>query len=202
MVGKEFRPALTKRTSLRYRGLYECQYPPVPDTEQKARPRPQKMEKTMPSIRDRLNQLNLTLPKPVKPVASYIPAVSTTPGARLVFIAGQIPMREGALIAAGSVPNTVSLEQAQECAKQCVLNGLAALEAEIGDLARVKRVIRVGVFVACEHGFTEHPKVANGASELLVQLLGDPGKHARAAVGCPSLPLGAPVEVEFVFEVE
>lgn len=156
----------------------------------------------MASIRDRLAELNLTLPKPAKPVASYIPAVATTPGRRLVFIAGQIPLRDGALIAAGSVPNTVSLGQAQECARQCVLNGLAALEAEVGDLARLRRVIRVGVFVACEHGFTEHPKVANGASDLLVQLLGDAGKHARAAVGCPSLPLGAPVEVEFLFEVE
>lgn len=156
----------------------------------------------MPSIRDRLAELNLTLPKPAKPVASYIPAVSTAPGGRLVFIAGQIPLRDGALIAAGSVPNTVSLGQAQECARQCVLNGLAALEAEIGDFAKLRRVIRVGVFVACEHGFTEHPKVANGASDLLVQLLGDAGKHARAAVGCPSLPLGAPVEVEFLFEVE
>lgn len=156
----------------------------------------------MPSIRDRLTELNLTLPKPAKPVASYIPAVSTTPGGRLVFIAGQIPLRDGALIAAGTVPNAVTLEQAQECARQCVLNGLAALEAEIGDFSKLRRVIRVGVFVACEHGFTEHPKVANGASDLLVQLLGDAGKHARAGVGCPSLPLGAPVEVELLFEVE
>ena len=106
------------------------------------------------------------------------------------------------MIAAGSVPGAVSIELAQECARQCVLNGLAALQAEISDLARVVRVVRVGVFVACEHGFTEHPKVANGASELLVALFGDAGKHARAAVGAPSLPLGAPVEVEFLFEVE
>ncbi|MBL8746823.1 MAG: RidA family protein [Phycisphaerae bacterium] len=155
----------------------------------------------MPAIRDRLAELNLTLPKPAKPVASYIPAVTTTPNSRLVFIAGQVPFRDGSLIAAGSVPGSVSIEQAQECARQCVLNGLAALEAEIGDLAKLRRVVRLGVFVACEHGFTEHPKVANGASDLLVQLLGEAGKHARAAVGAPSLPLGAPVEVEFIFEV-
>lgn len=156
----------------------------------------------MPTIRDRLTELGLTLPKPAKPVAAYIPAVTTQERARLVFIAGQVPFRDGSLIAAGSVPNSVSIELAQECARQCVLNGLAALEAEIGDLSRVRRVVRVGVFVACEHGFTEHPKVANGASELLVQLLGEAGKHARAAVGSPSLPLGAPVEVEFIFEIE
>lgn len=151
----------------------------------------------MPAIMDRLAQMGLTLPKPAKPVASYIPAVRH---GDLLFIAGQVPLREGTLIAAGTVPGIVSIEQAQECARQCVLNGLAAAAAELGDLDRLTRVIRLGVFVACEHGFTEHPKVANGASDLLVQLLGDAGKHARAAVGCPSLPLGAPVEVEFLFE--
>ncbi len=155
----------------------------------------------MPTILERLAEMNLTLPKPAKPVASYIPAVAVGPSARLVFIAGQIPLREGSLMAAGTVPGSVSIEQAQECARQCTLNALAAVAAEIGDLARIRRIVRVGVFVACEHGFTEHPKVANGASDLLVALLGDAGKHARAAVGCPSLPLGAPVEVEFVFEV-
>lgn len=156
----------------------------------------------MTNVRERLTEMGLTLPKPAKPVASYIPAVSVGGNAQLVFIAGQVPLREGALIAAGTVPGAVSIDQAQECARQCVLNGLAALEAEIGDLVKVRRVVRVGVFVACEHGFTEHPKVANGASDLLVALLGDAGKHARAAVGAPSLPLGAPVEVEFLFEVE
>ncbi len=156
----------------------------------------------MPTVREQLAKLNLTFPKPAKPVASYIPAVSVGPASRLVFIAGQVPFRDGSLIAAGTVPNAVTLEQAQECARQCVLNGLAALEAEIGDLAKIRRVVRLGVFVACEHGFTEHSKVANGASDLLVALLGEAGKHVRAAVGAPSLPLGAPVEVEFIFEVE
>lgn len=156
----------------------------------------------MGDVHARLKDLNLTLPKPAKPVAAYIPTVSVGSGARLVFVSGQVPFRDGALIAAGTVPGAVSIEQAQECARQCVLNGLAAVEAEIGDLSKIRRVVRVGVFVACEHGFTEHPKVANGASELLVALFGEAGKHARAAVGCPSLPLGAPVEVEFLFEVE
>lgn len=153
----------------------------------------------MPTLEARLNELGLSLPVAPKPVASYIPTVRQ---GNLVFVSGQVPLRDGALIAAGTVPGAVSIEQAQECARQCVLNGLAALKAEIGDLANIRRVIRLGVFVACEHGFTDHPKVANGASDLLVKLLGDAGKHARAAVGAPSLPLGAPVEVEFLFEVE
>lgn len=155
----------------------------------------------MADVRARLVELGLTLPKLNKPVASYVPAVSVPAGARLVYISGQVPFRDGVLMAAGTVPGAVSIEQAQECARQCALNGLAALEAEISDLARLRRVVRMGVFVACEHGFTEHSKVGNGASDLLVKLLGDAGKHARAAVGCPSLPLGAPVEVEFLFEV-
>lgn len=155
----------------------------------------------MPGIRERLAQLNLTLPEPVRPIASYVPAVRPA-GGQLVYVSGQVPLRNGTLMAAGTVPGSVSIEQAQECARQCVLNALAALEAEIGDLARLRRVVRLGVFVACEHGFSDHPKVANGASDLLVALLGDAGKHARAAVGCPSLPLNAPVEVEFLFEVQ
>jgi enamine deaminase RidA (YjgF/YER057c/UK114 family) len=152
----------------------------------------------MPTIESGLLELGLTLPTAPKPVASYIPAVRV---GSLVFVSGQVPLKDGAMIASGTVPGGVSIEQAQECARQCVLNGLAALKAEIGDLGKVRRVVRVGVFVACEHGFTDHPKVANGASDLLVRLLGDTGKHARAAVGAPSLPLGAPVEVEFLFEV-
>ena len=111
-------------------------------------------------------------------------------------------MRDGQLIAKGSVPGQVSLEVAQECARQCVLNGLAAVKAAVGSLGEVKQVVRVGVFVCSEAGFHDQPKVANGASELLVQVFGDAGKHARAAVGSIALPLGAPVEVEFLFEVQ
>lgn len=154
----------------------------------------------MPDINHRLAELGLTLPDAPKPVASYIPAVSLPAG--VVLISGQIPARAGQLIAAGKVPHEVSLETAQQCARQCVLNGLAALKAEIGDLRRIKRVAKLDVFVACDPSFTDHPKVANGASDLLVELLGDAGKHARAAVGSPSLPLNAPVEVAFTFVIE
>lgn len=147
-----------------------------------------------------LSELGLTLPEPAKPIAAYVPVVLAT-DERLAFVSGQVPLSAGALLASGPVPSAVSIEKAQECARQCVVNGLAALRAAVGDLDRVRRVVRVGVFVACDPGFTDHPKVANGASELLVKVFGEAGKHARAAVGAPSLPLGAPVEVEFLFEI-
>lgn len=150
------------------------------------------------TIHQRLDELGLILPDPAKPVAAYIP---TRLVGNLLYVSGQIPSRDGRLIHTGTVPVAVSVEQAQQCARQCVLNGLAAARAALGSLDRIASVVRVGVFVACEAGFAEHPKVANGASDLLVSIFGDAGKHARAAVGSPSLPLGAPVEVEFLFEV-
>ena len=146
----------------------------------------------------RLRELGFTLPEVAKPVAAYVPAVRT---GDLVFISGQIPIREGSLLAQGRVPNEVSMEQARECAVQCTLNALAALKADAGSLDRVARVVRLGCFVACEPGFHEQPKVANGASELLQAIFGERGRHARAAVGSVDLPLGVPVEIEFLFEL-
>lgn len=146
----------------------------------------------------RLVELGITLPTPPKPVAAYIPCQRT---GNLLYISGQIPMRNGQMIAKGAVPSEVSIEKAIECARQCVINGLANAKAELGSLAKVKQVVRVGAFVCSDRGFTEQPKVANGASELLVAVFGDAGRHARAAVGSIALPLGAPVEVEFLFEV-
>jgi enamine deaminase RidA (YjgF/YER057c/UK114 family) len=145
-----------------------------------------------------LAKAGIGLPPPSKPVAAYIPVQVA---GDLVYVSGQIPMRDGALIAKGRVPSQVSLEAAQECARQCVLNGLAAVKARCGNLNRVKSVVRIGVFVACDVDFVDHPKVANGASELLHKAFGDQGLHARAAVGAPSLPLGAPVEVEMLLEL-
>lgn len=146
-----------------------------------------------------LAAIGLSLPTPAAPVAAYIPARRT---GNLVFISGQIPFRDGKLIATGIVPNEVSMDVARECAVQCGLNGLAALKAEIGSLTKVRQVVRLGVFVACNPGFGDQPKVANGASELMQKAFGESGRHSRASVGAPSLPLNAPVEVEFVFEVE
>ncbi len=155
----------------------------------------------MSNLMARLADRHLTLPEPAAPVASYVPAVSVHSGA-FVFISGQIPIKDGELLATGQVPTDVSVELAQACARQCVLNALAALQQEIGDLGRLRRVVRLGCFVAAPSDFIDHPKVANGASDLLLDLLDDDGKHARAAVGVPSLPLGVPVEIEFTFLVD
>ena len=147
----------------------------------------------------RLAELGLELPIAPKPVAAYIPAVRT---GNLVYVSGQVPFREGKLMATGSVPSAVSVEDAREAALQCALNALAALGSVIaGDFDRVVRIVRLGVFVASDAGFVDQPKVANGASELLVDLFGDAGRHARAAVGSIALPLGATVEVELLAEV-
>ena len=118
----------------------------------------------------------------------------------LVFVSGQLPMKDGVL-AKGSVPGQVGIEPAAAAARQAALNGLAVLADAAGGLDRVKRIVRVGVFVCSEAGFTDQPKVANGASELLQQVFGEEGRHARAAVGNIALPLGACVEVELLAEV-
>ncbi len=152
-----------------------------------------------PSPEQALAQRGLQLPEPPKPVASYVPCRRV---GNLLYISGQIPMLDGSLMARGPVPARVSLEEAKACARQCVLNALAIAKAELGSLAKVRSVIRIAVFVQCEMGFHQEPQVANGASDLLVDIFGDAGKHARASVGCSDLPLGAPVEVEFLFETE
>lgn len=151
------------------------------------------------TLESKLAALQLHLPEPPAPVAAYVPAVRS---GNLVFVSGQLPLTAGQLLASGNVPSKVTVDQAQEAAVQCVLNGLAVLKAELGgDLSKLKRVVRIGAFVQSDNGFEDQPLVANGASELLEKLLGDAGKHARAAVGVNALPLGASVEIEFVFEV-
>jgi enamine deaminase RidA (YjgF/YER057c/UK114 family) len=147
------------------------------------------------SAEERLKELGLELPPPVAPVAAYLPAVRA---GDLVFVSGQLPFVAGKLPFTGKVGAGVSLETAKGLANIACLNGLSALRAEAGSLDRVARIVRVGVFVASAPGFTEQPQVANGASELLVELFGDSGRHARAAVGVAELPLGAPVEVEML----
>lgn len=146
----------------------------------------------------RLAELGLALPEVAAPVAAYVPAVRTGDH---VYTSGQLPTRAGELVATGKVGGDVTAEQARECAQQCALNALAAVRAEVGDLAAVKRVVKVVAFVSSTPDFTGQPQVANGASELLAQVFGDAGQHARSAVGVPVLPLDAPVEVELVVEV-
>ena len=150
-------------------------------------------------LHDNLAKLGLSLPQSPKAVAAYVPAVRT---GNLVVVSGQLPLKDGQLIAVGSVPDPVSIDAAKEAAGQCALNALATLGTQIdNDFSRLTRVVRLGVFVASSPGFTDQHLVANGASELLAELLGEAGRHARAAVGVPSLPLGASVEVEAMFEV-
>ena len=152
----------------------------------------------MTSPEERLSELGLTVPDVVPPVAAYVPAVRS--GAH-VFTAGQLPMRDGELMATGKVGGSVTPEQAAECARQCALNAIAAVKSVAGDLGAVSRVVKALVFVASTPDFTGQPGVANGASELLAAAFGDAGVHARSAVGVPVLPLDAPVEVELVVEL-
>jgi enamine deaminase RidA (YjgF/YER057c/UK114 family) len=144
---------------------------------------------------ERLKELGLTLPEAPKPVAAYVPSVRS---GDLVFVSGQGPFGTGVT---GKVGAEVSVEDAQEAARVTCLNGLAVIKAEIGDLARLKRMVKLTVYVASAPGFVEQPKVANGASELLEQIFGEAGRHARAAVGVSELPFGIPVEIEFIAEV-
>jgi enamine deaminase RidA (YjgF/YER057c/UK114 family) len=147
---------------------------------------------------ERIAELGLTLPSDSPPLAAYVPAVRT---GDLVFTAGQLPRRDGELVATGKVGAEVTPEVAAEAAAACALNALAAIKAEVGDLSAVRRVVKVVVFVASAPGFTGQPGVANGASELLGKVFGDAGVHARSAVGVAVLPLDVPVEVEVVVEV-
>jgi enamine deaminase RidA (YjgF/YER057c/UK114 family) len=150
------------------------------------------------AVEDRLAELGLSVPQVAAPVATYVPAVRS--GAQ-VFTSGQLPMREGQLMATGKVGSEVSPEDAMECARQCALNAIAAVKAQIGDLDQVTRVVKVVCFVASAADFTAQAQVANGASELLGTAFGDAGVHARSAVGVAVLPLDAPVEVEILVEV-
>jgi len=151
-------------------------------------------------IDSRIKELGHILPEASAPVANYVPyAISGS----LVFISGQLPLQDGKLPCSGAVGADVSIEEAVGAAQQCALNILAQLKAACGgDLDRVKRIVKLGGFVASGAEFTDHPIVINGASDLMVSVFEDAGRHARAAVGCPSLPLDAPVEIEAVIEID
>lgn len=149
------------------------------------------------TIEQKLAELGLELPNVATPAGAYVPAVIS---GNLVFTAGQIPLVDGVLMATGKVGNEISPEFAKEITQRCALNALAAIKSVLGDLNRVKRVVKVVGFVASTPEFTGQPGVLNGASELLGKVFGDAGLHARSAVGVASLPLDAPVEVELIVE--
>jgi enamine deaminase RidA (YjgF/YER057c/UK114 family) len=149
------------------------------------------------TARERLAELGIELPPVTPPVAAYIPAVQT---GNHVYVSGQVPVAGGEVLAVGKVGAEVTPERAKELAARCALNGLAAVDALVG-LERIVRVVKVVGFVASAEGFTGQPGVINGASEFLVDVLGEAGRHARSAVGVAELPLGVPVEVEMIVEV-
>ncbi|MFD7652680.1 RidA family protein [Actinosynnema sp. NPDC059797] len=149
------------------------------------------------SWKARLAELGVELPAVAAPLAAYVPALRS---GHLVFTSGQLPFVEGSLAATGKVGGDISPEEAKGHARTCALNALAAVDALVG-LDSVVRVVKVVGFVASAEGFTGHPAVVNGASELLGEVFGEAGRHARSAVGVAELPLGAPVEVELIVEI-
>ncbi|MDA8385311.1 MAG: RidA family protein [Actinomycetota bacterium] len=149
-------------------------------------------------IESRIASLGIDLPTPPAPQGSYVPVVRTHD---LLFCSGVLPMRQGELVNPGIVGSGVTLEEAQEAARVCVANLLANVKAELGTLDRVERFVRLGGFVAASADFTAHPEVINAASNLLAEIFGDAGRHARAAVGVASLPRNACVEIEAVVAV-
>jgi enamine deaminase RidA (YjgF/YER057c/UK114 family) len=147
---------------------------------------------------DRIAELGIELPPVPAPVASYVPIVVS---GGFAFLAGQVPQSAGKPLWVGRVGEDVDVETAAEAARQCGLQALAVLRDALGSLDRVRRIVKLSVFVASAPGFTGQPRVANGASDLMAEVFGDAGRHARTSVGVPDLPLGVPVEVEVVAEV-
>ena len=150
-------------------------------------------------IEHRLKELGITLPAPPMPVAAYVPF---TVSGKLVHIAGQLPLADGALTCSGHLGGNVSVEDGQAAARLCAINVVAQMKAACGDLNRVQRCLKLNVFIAATPDFTRQPEVANGASELIGAIFGEAGKHARSSVGVASLPRGAAVEVDAVFELK
>jgi enamine deaminase RidA (YjgF/YER057c/UK114 family) len=149
-------------------------------------------------VESKLRSLGLVLPEPPKPVASYIPAVRA---GNLLFLSGTLPFVNGRIEKTGKVGSDLTTAEGREGAKIALLNALAIVKAELGSLERVARIVRMSVHVASAPGFREQPAVGNGASDLLVELFGEAGRHARLALGAAELPLGAPVELELIVQV-
>ncbi len=150
-------------------------------------------------IEERLKQLGITLPQTPKPVANYVPSVLS---GNLLFVSGHGPYKDGSSKISGKLGRELSVEEGYQTARNVALNCLASVKANIGDLDRVKRVVKLLGMVNCTEDFKDQPKVVNGASDLLVEVFGEAGKHARSAVGMQSLPNAIPVEIEMIVEIE
>ncbi len=154
----------------------------------------------MSNIESKLSELGIILPTPAVPVANYVGFVKS---GNMVFVSGQLPLEAGKMQFVGKVGSEVSAEDAKKAARLCAINILAQLKVACeGNLERVVRCVKLGIFVNGEANFKDHPAVANGASNLMVEVLGDAGKHARAAFGSGSLPFGVAVEVDAIFEIK
>ena len=149
-------------------------------------------------IEEKLQSLGISLPTPPKPAGSYIPVVVSK---SFAFVSGQIPIKDGKVAFTGKVPSAQSIENAQEAAKLCAINALAQLKAELGDLDKIQKIVKVSGFVNSEQNFSDHPKVINAASDFLYEVFGEKGKHSRIAIGANSLPLDSTVEVALVAEI-
>jgi enamine deaminase RidA (YjgF/YER057c/UK114 family) len=149
------------------------------------------------SIEDKIKKLGIMIPEAPKPLGSYVPCVQT---GNLLFLSGMLPLREGKLTRTGRVGESVSLMEAQEDARQCVINALSVLKSHLGNLDKIKRCIKLNGYIASAPDFTEQPKVLNAASDFLFEIFGEAGRHARAAVGIFVLPLNSPIEIDFIFE--
>lgn len=152
----------------------------------------------MSSIEDRIASLGITLPKAAAPAANYVPTVHA---GNLLFVSGQLPMRGGSVAVTGQLGGDVSMEDGVWAARLCAINILAQAKAALGDLDAIARCVKLGGFVNCTPRFGDQPEVVNGASDLIAEVLGEAGRHARFAVGAPGLPFDAAVEVEAIFEV-
>ncbi len=148
---------------------------------------------------DRLAALGIVLPAAAAPVANYVAHVRS---GSLLMVSGQLPLVEGRLVSSGKLGGGVTVEMGAAAARACMINIVAQLDAALGSLGAVRRVVRLGGYIACTPDFTQHATVMNGASDLAVAIFGEAGRHARSTVGVPSLPLDAPVEVEGLFEVD
>jgi len=151
------------------------------------------------TIEEKLAELGIKLPTPPAPVAAYVPVVRT---GNLCFVSGQLPIKDGRVMASGSVPSPCSLEIARAGARLCAVNALAQLNAHLGSLDRVKQIVRVNGFVQSTNAFTKQPEVLNGASEFLVEVFGEKGRHTRIAIGVFELPLNATIQLDMIVEVE
>jgi enamine deaminase RidA (YjgF/YER057c/UK114 family) len=150
-------------------------------------------------IEEKLKELGITLPAPPKPVGSYVPVVRT---GNLLFLSGMIPFLDGKLAWEGKLGRELTVEQGKQAARLALINALAIIQHALGSLDHVKRIVRLGGHVASVPGFNQQPLVLNGASDLLVEIFGEKGRHARLALGAVELPLNAPIELELIVEVE